>query len=138
MKNMHEKNSKSTNKGYQAAVGSALFLSLTAIFIRHLTEVYRLPALILVYWRELFVAVSLAAALLITAKHGVRGLLYVWPLTILLFVDFQGAWNTLRIVLVLLAVAAWFRFIYGSVRDDYARFVDGILFEEGATLKRVL
>ena len=80
----------------------------------------------------------LVATLMIAAKHGLRGLLYVWPLVILLFVDFPGAWNLLRLLLIVLAVAAWFRFIYGSVRDDYARFVDGELFEEGnASLRRI-
>jgi hypothetical protein len=80
----------------------------------------------------------LAAALLIAAKHGLRGLLYVWPLVILLFVDLPGGWGLLRLVLIGLAVAAWFRFIYASVRDDYARFVEGELFERGAALRRVL
>jgi hypothetical protein len=80
----------------------------------------------------------LLATLLITAKHGLRGLLYVWPLTILLFVDFSGVWNVVRLLLVALAVAAWFRFIYGSVRDDYARFVAGTLFEQRAALRRIL
>ncbi len=37
------------NRGYIAAVGSALFLSMTAIFIRHLTQDYATPAL--VCWR---------------------------------------------------------------------------------------
>ncbi len=36
-----------TNRGYAAAVGSALFLSMTAIFIRHLTRDYAMPALVL-------------------------------------------------------------------------------------------
>ncbi len=81
----------------------------------------------------------LAATLLIAAKHGLRGLLYVWPLVILVFIEFPGIWNLVRLLLIVLAVAAWFRFIYGSVRDDYARFIDGNLFEEGATaLRRVL
>ena len=80
----------------------------------------------------------LLATLLIAAKHGLRGLLYVWPLAILLLVDFPGAWNALRLLLVALAVAAWFRFIYGSVRDDYARFVRGVLFEQSNSLRRVL
>ena len=79
----------------------------------------------------------LAAMVLIAAKHGVRGLLYVWPLVILLFVDFPGLWNLLRLLLIGLAVAAWFRFIYGSVRDDYARFVSNTLLEPGG-LRRVL
>lgn len=81
----------------------------------------------------------LAATLMIAAKHGLRGLLYVWPLAILVFVEFPGAWNLLRLLLIVLAGAAWFRFIYGSVRDDYVRFIDGELFEQGtAVLRRVL
>jgi hypothetical protein len=80
--------------------------------------------------------IRFAGALLIIAKHGLRGLLYVWPLTLLLFVELPGAWDGLRILLVVLAVAAWFRFIYGSVRDDYQRFLAGVLLEPAA-LKRV-
>ncbi|MBI5462078.1 MAG: hypothetical protein HY941_07840 [Gammaproteobacteria bacterium] len=79
----------------------------------------------------------LAATALIVAKHGLRGLLYVWPLTLLLFVDLPAAWYGLRIVLILLAIGAWFRFIYGSVRDDCRRFVYGRLLEP-AGLKRML
>jgi hypothetical protein len=78
-----------------------------------------------------------AAAGLITIKHGLRGLLYVWPLTLLLFIEMPGAWHWLRLALILLAIGAWSRFIYGSVRDDYARFVRGSLLE-AAELKRVL
>ena len=78
-----------------------------------------------------------AAVLLITGKHGLRGILYVWPLTLLLFVELPEAWQWLQLVLLLLAVGAWFRFIYASVRDDYLRFVHGCLLET-ARLKRVL
>lgn len=78
-----------------------------------------------------------AGALLIIAKHGLRGLLYVWPLTLLLFVKLPGMWDSLRLLLLFLAVVAWFRFIYGSVRDDYQRFLLGVLLEPAA-LKRVL
>ena len=78
-----------------------------------------------------------AAVLLIAGKHGLRGLLYVWPLTLLTFVDLSEAWQWLRVVLLVLAVGAWFRFIYASVRDDYLRFVRGRLLE-AARLKQVL
>lgn len=78
-----------------------------------------------------------AAVLLIAGKHGLRGLLYVWPLTMLLFAGLPEAWRWLHVVLVLLAVGAWFRFIYASVRDDYLRFVRGCLLEP-ARLKRVI
>lgn len=74
-------------------------------------------------------ALRVSAVALITAKHGVRGLLYVWPLAVLLFVDFPGSWELLRLLLIVAAVGAWFRFIYGSVRDDYARHARGRLLE---------
>lgn len=77
-------------------------------------------------------ALRVAAVALIAAKHGVRGLLYVWPLALLLFVDFSGAWVLLRLMLIVAAAGAWFRFIYGSVRDDYARHVRGCLLKPGA------
>ncbi|MFQ5644533.1 MAG: hypothetical protein ACE5FQ_12675 [Thiogranum sp.] len=70
--------------------------------------------------------------LLIVAKHGLRGLLYVWPLVLLVFVDFPGAWDVIRLILILLASAAWSRFVYGSVRDDYQRFVAGRLLLPGS------
>lgn len=76
-------------------------------------------------------SLRISAILLIAAKHGLRGLLYVWPLVILLFVDLSGLWNGLRLLLLGLGVAAWFRFIHRSVRDDYARFVAGVLLEPG-------
>lgn len=81
--------------------------------------------------------IRLVGTALIAGKHGLRGLLYVWPLTLLLFVELPGAWDSLRLVLLILAVAAWFHFIYGSVRDDYRRFLAGTLLEPAA-LKRVL
>ena len=65
----------------------------------------------------------IAAVLIIVARHGLRGLLYVWPLTLLVFVDFPGVWDAIRLVLLVLATAAWSRFVYGSVRDDYKRFI---------------
>ena len=46
-------------RGYSIAVVSAVILSTTAIFIRYLTQTYQLPALVLAFWRDLFVALSL-------------------------------------------------------------------------------
>jgi len=34
-----------------------------------------------------------------------RGLLYVWPLVLLMFVDFPGVWVVLRVVLAIAAVS---------------------------------
>jgi drug/metabolite transporter (DMT)-like permease len=46
-------------RGYITALVSAGILSTTAIFIRYLTETYQIPPLVLAFWRELFVALSL-------------------------------------------------------------------------------
>jgi drug/metabolite transporter (DMT)-like permease len=51
------------NRGYLAALASAVILSTTAIFIRHLTLTYLLPPLILAFWRDAFVTVTLALVL---------------------------------------------------------------------------
>lgn len=46
-------------RGYPIALISAAFLATTAIFIRHLTQTYALPALVLAFWRALFVCLTL-------------------------------------------------------------------------------
>ncbi|HWQ45844.1 MAG TPA: DMT family transporter [Longilinea sp.] len=51
--------------GYLIAVVSAMFLSTTAVFIRYLTENFALPALILSFWRDLFVVLTLLPIFLI-------------------------------------------------------------------------
>lgn len=45
--------------GYPLAVASAAILATTAIFIRHLTLTYEIPALVLATWRDGFVAITL-------------------------------------------------------------------------------
>ena len=50
-------------RGYTVAFFSTVILSTTAIFIRYLTQTYHLPALVLAFWREIFVALSLVIGL---------------------------------------------------------------------------
>ncbi|MEZ4643537.1 MAG: DMT family transporter [Chloroflexota bacterium] len=50
-------------RGYLIALISALFLSTTAVFIRHLTQTYAIPSLVLAMWRDLFVVVTLLPVL---------------------------------------------------------------------------
>ena len=50
-------------RGYTIALISAVFLSTTAIFIRHLTLNYQMPALVLAFWRDVFVVITLLAGL---------------------------------------------------------------------------
>jgi drug/metabolite transporter (DMT)-like permease len=53
----------SFSRGYLIALVSALFLSTTAIFIRHLTLTYQVPALVLAFWRDVFVVLTLLPVL---------------------------------------------------------------------------
>jgi len=50
-------------RGYSIALLSILFLATTAIFIRHLTVTYALPALVLAFWRDSFVVLTLLVVL---------------------------------------------------------------------------
>lgn len=50
-------------RGYSIAIISAVILSTTAIFIRYLTQTYQMPAVILAFWRDLFVALTLLPVL---------------------------------------------------------------------------
>jgi drug/metabolite transporter (DMT)-like permease len=50
-------------RGYSLALLSAVILSTTAIFIRHLSAGYRLPSLVLAFWRAGFAAGTLFLAL---------------------------------------------------------------------------
>jgi drug/metabolite transporter (DMT)-like permease len=50
-------------RGYTVAFISAVILSTTAIFIRYLTQTYHLPALVLAFWREVIVALTMLVAL---------------------------------------------------------------------------
>lgn len=50
-------------RGYTTALLSAFVLSTTAIFIRHLTQTYHMPALALAFWRDAFAAATLLLGL---------------------------------------------------------------------------
>ncbi len=51
------------SRGYAIAVISAAILSTTAIFIRHLTLTYHIPALVLAFWRDVFVMLTMLPVL---------------------------------------------------------------------------
>jgi drug/metabolite transporter (DMT)-like permease len=59
-------------RGYTIAVLSAIILSTTAIFIRYLTQSYQLPALILAFWRELFVSLTLLLVLILVRPNLIK------------------------------------------------------------------
>jgi drug/metabolite transporter (DMT)-like permease len=50
-------------RGWWIALASAAILSTTAIFIRYLTQAYHIPALVLAFWRDVFVASTLLTVL---------------------------------------------------------------------------
>ena len=56
-------NHPNLTRGYLIAVISAAILSTTAIFIRYLTQTYQIPALVLAFWRDLLVALTLLSVL---------------------------------------------------------------------------
>jgi drug/metabolite transporter (DMT)-like permease len=49
--------------GYAIAFSSALILSTTGVLIRHLTEAYHMPPMILAFWRNCFVTLCLLLVL---------------------------------------------------------------------------
>jgi len=58
---MHPSSTPRSNltRGYAIALISAVILSTTAIFIRYLTQTYQIPALVLAFWRDVIVFLTL-------------------------------------------------------------------------------
>ncbi|MBI5300867.1 MAG: DMT family transporter [Chloroflexi bacterium] len=65
-------NNSNLTRGYVIALASAAVLSLTAIFIRHLTQTYQIPALVLAFWRDSFVALTLLPVLALNRAITLR------------------------------------------------------------------
>ncbi len=63
---------KSLGRGYAIALVSAFVLSTTAIFIRYLTQHFHLPALILAFWRDAFVTLSMLVVLALFRRNLIR------------------------------------------------------------------
>jgi len=59
-------------RGYSIALISAAILSTTSILIRHLTQTYHLPALILAFWRDFFVFLTLLPILALGRRSLLR------------------------------------------------------------------
>jgi drug/metabolite transporter (DMT)-like permease len=81
----------SLTRGYVTALASAAILSTTAILIRHLTQSYRMPPLVLSFWRDGFVTLSLLCMLgllrpvLIRVKRHDLFYLILYGLTLAIF-----------------------------------------------------
>lgn len=59
-------------RGYPMALFSATILATTAIFIHPLTQTYHLPPLVLAFWRDSFVALTLLAVFGVLRPHLLR------------------------------------------------------------------
>jgi drug/metabolite transporter (DMT)-like permease len=59
-------------RGYSVALISAVILATTAIFIRHLTQTYHIPSLVLAFWRDVFVTLTLLPILGLLRPHWLR------------------------------------------------------------------
>ena len=85
-----------TSRGFVLAVASAVVLSTTAILIRHLIESYRLPVLVLAFWRNALVVITLACVLGVLhprlLRIGPRHLRYLALYGFVLAV-FNGLWT---------------------------------------------
>ena len=59
-------------QGYLITLAATAFWSTTAVFIRYLTETYRMPPLVLAFWRDAFVSLALVVALAVIAPPLLR------------------------------------------------------------------
>ena len=111
-----------SNRGYLAAFGSSLFLATTGIFIRYLTVTFKLPALVLTFWREFFVAFALIAAFTLFKPdlfNGIRSNLpYLGAYGVVLAL-FNSAWtlsvafNGAAVATVILYASVAFTAVFG-------------------------
>ena len=82
-------------QGYTAALISAIFLSTTSIFIRHLITEFDVPPLVLACWRNVIVVSTLIPAMLVLSPRLLR---VGWPnipflaLFGLMLAGFNGLW----------------------------------------------
>lgn len=63
------RNSSRLTQGYLICILGTFIWSFTAIFIRYLTENYDLPALVLAFWRDLFVFATMGLVFLALARR---------------------------------------------------------------------
>ncbi len=134
-------------RGYTIALISAMILSTTAIFIRHLTQTYHLPSLVLAFWRDCLVVLTLLLVLglrrprllRVTRRH----LLYLIVYGLILAI-FNALWtlsvalNGAAISTVLVYCSAGFTALLGwwllKERLDWAKLLALVLSLGGCVL----
>ncbi len=67
-----QETSKSSSPGYLIGLTATLLLSFTGILISYLNRTYRLPSLVLAFWRDLFVVIGLAVVFLLFGRSRFR------------------------------------------------------------------
>jgi drug/metabolite transporter (DMT)-like permease len=78
-------------RGYSIALISAAILSTTAVFIRYLTQTYQIPALVLAFWRDVIVCLTLLTVFAVTrqsllsARRAHLGYLLIYGLVLAVF-----------------------------------------------------
>jgi drug/metabolite transporter (DMT)-like permease len=123
-------------RGYTTALVAAVFLSTTAIFIRYLSEAYHLPALVLAFWRDVFVAMTLLPVLgvlspaLLRVKRQHLFYLVIYGLILAFFNSmwtFSVALNGAAVATVLVYCSAGFTALLGwwllKERLDWAKLL---------------
>lgn len=84
-------NSSNLTRGYTIGLVSAALLSTTSILIRHLTQTYHMPPLVLAFWRDGFVILTLLPVLgllrplLLRVKHQHLAYLVLYGLVLAIF-----------------------------------------------------
>lgn len=83
-------------RGYLICFTATALWSSTGVFIRFLTESYRLPALVLAFWRDLFVTGGLLLALILISPRRIRSdrkhIRFFWQYGIVLAL-FNSLWT---------------------------------------------
>lgn len=143
----HSSNPSTLARGYSIAVLSAVILSTTAILIRYLAQTYQLPALILAFWRDLFVALTLLPILallrpgLLRVKRGNLRYLIIYGLVLAIFNSLwtlSVALNGASISTVLAYCSAGFTALLGwwflKERLDWAKVIAVVLSLGGCVL----
>jgi drug/metabolite transporter (DMT)-like permease len=132
----HPSNPSNLTRGYSIAVVSAVILSTTAIFIRYLTQTYQIPAMVLAFWRDLFVALTLLPVLalirpgLLRVKRADLRYLVIYGLVLAIFNSLwtlSVALNGAAVSTVLAYCSAGFTALLGwwflKERLDWAKIV---------------
>jgi drug/metabolite transporter (DMT)-like permease len=116
-------NKNNANKAYFIALASAAFLSSTAILIRYLTLNYKMPALVLAFWRDFFVVITILPILFFRQRDLLKidkeqgGFLLIYGFILAIFNSFwtlSVAFNGAAVATVLCYCSAAFTAILGK------------------------